>query len=119
MATRKDPQSHLPLKPLHFLLLLSLTDGDRHPYGLKKDIEARAERKLQLGPGTLYRAIQQLEDAGLIEPSGRRPAPDLDDERRRYFRLTALGRAVVTAEARRLASLVRIARAKKLVVGRV
>jgi DNA-binding PadR family transcriptional regulator len=115
--SRRDPDDVLPLKPLHFLLLLSLVDGDRHPYGLKKDVEARAEPRMSLGPGTLYRAIQQLVDLDAIEASGRRPAAHLDDERRTYFRLTAFGRAVVAAEAKRLAGLVSIARSKRLVAG--
>jgi DNA-binding PadR family transcriptional regulator len=117
VVTRADPQAHLPLKPLHFLLLLSLVDRERHPYGLKKDVEAQAEGSLNLGPGTLYRSIRQLVDAGLIEESRRRPAADQDDERRTYFRLTVLGRRVVSAEATRLAGLVKIARAKRVVEG--
>jgi DNA-binding PadR family transcriptional regulator len=107
------PSEFLPLKPLHFLMLLTLVDGDRHAYGIKKDLAARGEYP-DIGPGTLYRSIAQLLDAGLIQDSGRRPPSPLDDERRRYFALTALGRRVVAAEAERLESLVRSARARKL-----
>ena len=103
----------LPLKPLHFLMLLALSDGDRHAYGIKKDLVASGDYR-DVGPGTLYRSIAQLLDAGLIQDSGRRPAPPLDDERRRYFSLTALGRRVLVAEAERLEGLVRSARTRKL-----
>lgn len=104
----------LPLKPLHFLMLLTLADSELHAYGVKKDLAARGAHR-DLGPGTLYRSIAQLTDAGLIEPSARRPAAGLDDERRRYYRLTAFGRRVMKAEAARLAELVRAARARKLI----
>lgn len=108
-----SPSEFLPLKPLHFLMLLALVDGDRHAYGIKKDLAARGDYR-DVGPGTLYRSIAQLLEAGLIQDSGRRPATPLDDERRRYFALTALGRRVVVAEAERLEQLVRSARARKL-----
>lgn len=107
------PADFLPLKPLHFLMLLALVDGDRHAYGIKKDLLARGEHS-DVGPGTLYRTIAQLIDAGLIEDSGRRPAPEHDDERRRYYTLTPLGRRVVVAEAERLENLVHAARLRKL-----
>jgi len=109
------PGRQLPLKPLHFLMLLSLLDGERHPYGLKKDLEAREEGHRRLGAGTLYRAIQQLLDAGLIMESDRRPVRELDDERRTYYRVTSLGRQAAAAEARRLTALVASSRVKKLV----
>jgi DNA-binding PadR family transcriptional regulator len=107
------PQSLLPLKPLHFLMLLALLDGDRHAYGIKKDLVARGEHG-DIGPGTLYRSIAQLMDAGLIQESGRRPAAPYDDERRKYYALTGLGRRVVAAEAARLEGLVDAARARRL-----
>jgi DNA-binding PadR family transcriptional regulator len=94
-------------------MLLTLVDGDRHAYGIKKDLAAD-EVYPAIGPGTLYRNIAQLIDAGMIQESDRRPAADLDDERRRYYRLTALGRKVVAAEAGRLEGLVKAARARKL-----
>jgi len=118
MPSAREPGSvaHLlPLKPLHFLMLVSLLDGERHPYGLKKDLEARESGRLRLGAGTLYRAIQQLADAGLIAESDRRPVRELDDERRTYYRLTTLGRQAVAAEARRLTALLGSSRVKKLV----
>jgi DNA-binding PadR family transcriptional regulator len=103
-----------PLKPLHFLMLVSLSEAERHPYGLKKDLEAREPGRLRLGAGTLYRAIQQLLDAGLIAESERRPVRELDDERRTYYRLTTLGRQAAAAEARRLTALVGSSRVRKL-----
>lgn len=115
-ARGTDPADHqLPLKPLHFLMLISLLDGERHPYGLKKDLEARESGRLRLGAGTLYRAIQQLIDAGFIAESERRPVRELDDERRTYYRVTMLGRQAAAAEARRLTALVGSSRVKKLV----
>src|SRR6266540_2230292 len=80
------PDDLLPLKPLHFLMLLALVEGERHAYGIKKDLASREEHP-DIGPGTLYRSISQLIDNGLIEESDRRPAAELDDERRRYYRL--------------------------------
>src|ERR1043166_10053892 len=103
----------LPLKPLHFLMLLTLVDGERHAYGIKKDLAARAVHR-DIGPGTLYRSIAQLIDNDLIAESERRPVAELDDERRRYYKLTPLGRRVVTAEAERLHDLVPAPRARKL-----
>jgi DNA-binding PadR family transcriptional regulator len=107
------PHELLPLKPLHFLMLLALVDSERHAYGIKKDLASRDEHR-DIGPGTLYRSIAQLIDIGLIEESDRRPAAELDDERRRYYRLTGFGRRVVAAEARRLDALVSAARTRKL-----
>jgi DNA-binding PadR family transcriptional regulator len=108
------PADLLPLKPLHFLMLLTLVDGERHAYAIKKDLASRGAHR-DVGPGTLYRSIAQLIDAGLIEESDRRPSAELDDERRRYYRVTAFGRRVVVAEARRLDGLVSAARARRLI----
>jgi len=107
------PDDLLPLKPLHFLMLLALLDGERHAYGIKKDLASRGEHR-DIGPGTLYRSIAQLIQSGVIEESDRRPLAELDDERRRYYRLTGFGRRVVAAEARRLDALVSAARTRKL-----
>jgi len=108
------PDDLLPLKPLHFLMLLALVSAERHAYGIKKDLAASGAHR-DFGPGTLYRSIAQLAAAGLIEEAERRPAPELDDERRRYYRLTAFGLRVVSAEARRLQRLVSAARASRLI----
>src|SRR5688572_22570440 len=114
MAERQRPADLLPLKPLHFLMLLTLIDGERHAYGIKKDLAAQGTHR-DVGPGTLYRSMAQLIDAGLIDESDRRPVAELDDERRRYYRLTPFGRRVVVAEAHRLDELVNAARARKLI----
>jgi len=107
--TTQEIDNLLPLKPALFLILLALTDGDRHGYSLKKEILRRTDGRVKLGAGTLYRSIGQLVDLGLIEESSQRPDPALDDERRRYFRLTRLGRRAARAETERLADLVRVA----------
>lgn len=107
----------LPLTPAVFQILLVLSDGERHGYAIMKEVEANTGGQMQLGPGTLYRSIKRMLADGLIEESDERPDPALDDERRRYYRLTALGRRVGTAEAERLAGLVRLAQAKRLLHG--
>jgi DNA-binding PadR family transcriptional regulator len=106
-ARHSEPQ---PLKPLVFLLLVSLAGGERHGYALKKEIAARTGGKVRPGPATLYRTLSELLDLGLIVESERRPAPELDDERRRYYRISGRGRRVVLAEAARLEGLVAAAR---------
>lgn len=105
-----DPEGFLPLKPNDYLLLLALSEGDRHAYALKKDVARRTGDRVRLGPGTLQRSIAGLAARGLAEESPNRPDPELDDERRRYYRLTPLGRAVMSAETGRLAVLVAAAR---------
>jgi DNA-binding PadR family transcriptional regulator len=112
--TTREVDGLLPLKPALFLILLALTDGDRHGYSLKKEILRRTDGRVKLGAGTLYRSIRQLVDLGLIEESNERPDPALDDERRRYFRLTGLGRQAARAETERLAALVRVAQSSRL-----
>lgn len=106
MASRTRPESFLPLKPLVFLTLLVLRGQDAHGYAIKKEVANRSEGAINLEPGTLYRLLARLLDQGLIEESNRRPAAEADDERRRYYRLTDLGREVVAAEAARLGRLV-------------
>ena len=106
-----DP--HLPVKPVAFQILLSLADGERHGYGITQDIANRTSARMRIEPGNLYRSLKAMLDAGLIEESERRPAPDLDDERRRYYRITPLGRRVAVAETARLELLVAEAKGKK------
>src|SRR5262245_25458154 len=101
-----DVDRHLPLKPVAFQILLSLADGERHGYGITQDIAARTAARMRLEPGNLYRSLRAMLEAGLIDESERRPAADLDDERRRYYRITPLGRRVAAAETARLESLV-------------
>ena len=109
-----DPESLLPLTPAVFNILLALADCECHGYGIMREVDERTGGKMRLGPGTLYRSIKGMIADGLIEESDERPDPKLDDERRRYYRLTEFGRRVAIAEANRLANLVIVARAKKL-----
>lgn len=99
----------LPLPLPMFHMLLELTEGERHGYALKRAILARTGGKLKLGSGALYGSINKLLEQGLIEETDERPDPHLDDERRRYYRITTLGRRVVQAEAVRLRDLVTLA----------
>ena len=106
--------SFLPLTPAVFSILLALAAGEKHGYAIMQEIAASSAGSLRLGPGTLYRSIKQLLAGGLIEESGDRPDASLDDERRRYYRLTAFGRRVLSAEAERLGRLVSQAQAHGL-----
>jgi DNA-binding PadR family transcriptional regulator len=104
----------LPLTPAVFHILLALADKERHGYHIMQEVESRTRGEMRLGPGTLYGSIKRLLRDGLIEEMGERPDPELDDERRRYYRLTDFGYRVATAEAERLAHLVKAARAVRL-----
>jgi len=103
-----------PLTPAVFHILLSLSDGERHGYGIMQEIAERTENRVLMGPGTLYGSIRRMLEAGLIEECDARRDPKLGDERRRYYRLTTAGRRSATMEARRLEELVMLARAKRL-----
>jgi DNA-binding PadR family transcriptional regulator len=109
---RFDPSVHLPLTPAMFQVLVALADGEKHGYAVIKDVARRTDGKVQLRAGTLYTVIRRFVDDGLIQESAVRPDPALDDERRRYYRLTERGRAVAVAEARRMADTLAQARAK-------
>jgi DNA-binding PadR family transcriptional regulator len=112
MASAKSgPESFPPLSPATFHILMSLMNEDRHGYGIIQDVAARTEGALKLSAGTLYRSIQRMLEDGLITEVDERPAPELDDERRRYYRITAFGRAAGLAETNRLRQLVKLARA--------
>jgi len=102
----------IPLAPAVFHILLSLLDGERHGYALKREIARRTEGKLPLGPEVLSSSISKMLTRGLIEESDDRPDPHLDDERRRYYRITTLGRRVAQAEAARMRELVHLASSK-------
>lgn len=110
----RDPEELLPLSPAFFHVLLALADAERHGYGIIKEVEARTDGRVRLGPGTLYGSIKRMLEEGLIEESDERPDSALDDERRRYYRLTGFGRRVASAEAERLEGLVASARDKRL-----
>src|SRR5215510_12355380 len=108
-----DVQKFLPLKTQWFHIMLSLAGGEQHGYGIMQDVLDRTDGKVRLWPATLYGSIKRLIEAELIEESDERPAPELDDARRRYYRLTALGRRVLDGECERLQELVRIIRVKQ------
>ena len=107
--TSSDDQ--LPLPAATFHILMALADDDRHGYAIIQDVAARTGGEVSLSAGTLYRSIQRMLEQGFIEELSERPAPELDDERRRYYRITAPGRAAARAETVRLTSLLRLARA--------
>lgn len=114
MVKDRNPEDFLPLTPAMFHILLALADRERHGYDIMREVDERTEGKVRLGPGTLYGSIKRMLSDGLIEELDERPDPQLDDERRRYYRLTDFGRRVAVAEAERLARLVKSARMKKL-----
>jgi DNA-binding PadR family transcriptional regulator len=115
-VSKVDPQKFIPLKTHWFHIMLSLAGGEQHGYGIMQEVLNRTTGKVRLWPATLYGSIKRLIDADLIEESDERPAPELDDARRRYYRLTALGRRVLDAECERLQELVRTIRAKQRMV---
>jgi len=107
----------LPLRPVEFDVLLSLATGERHGYGIMREVEERTGGQTRMGPGTLYGSIKRMLADGLIEESDERPDSAMDDQRRRYYRITDFGRRVAGAEAERLQSIVTAARAKKISFG--
>lgn len=107
------PEEFLPLKPHWFHVMLSLADQEQHGYGIMQEVLERTEGKVRLWPATLYGTIKRLIEAELIEESQVRPAPESDDARRKYYRLTRFGRRVLAAESERLEDLVRVIRAKR------
>src|SRR5918998_6950071 len=111
---RSDVDALLPLPPATFHILVALVDQDRHGYAIIQDVEARTDGALRLSAGTLYRSIARMVEQGLIREVTKRPPPVLDDERRRYYRITPFGTDVARAEMRRLTELVRLARARGL-----
>ena len=110
----RRPEDLLPLTPAVLHILLALADGERHGYGIMREVEARTGGETRLGPGTLYGSIKRMLADGLVEESDERPDPAMDDQRRRYYRITDFGRKVAGAEAERLASLVSTARDKRI-----
>jgi DNA-binding PadR family transcriptional regulator len=109
-----DSEKLLPLTPAVFNILLALVDGERHGYSIMQEINKQAQGRLKVGPTTLYRSIKHMLEDGLIEESDERPDPALDDERRRYYRLTSLGQRVAAAETRRLEQMLAVAHSKPL-----
>ena len=114
MNADRDPTNFLPLKPAAFHILLSLADSSRHGYGIMLEVQERTKGSVKLGPGTLYGAIKRLLADELIAEEAEKLDRTLDDERRRYYSLTQLGRRVITLDAERLAHLVEMAQEKQL-----
>jgi DNA-binding PadR family transcriptional regulator len=113
----RDPKPLLPLTPAVLNILLALADGERHGYGIMREVEGRTGGEVRLGPGTLYGSIKRMLTDGLIEESDERPDPEMDDQRRRHYRITDFGRRVAGAEAERLVGLVSTALRKNLLRG--
>jgi DNA-binding PadR family transcriptional regulator len=113
-----DPHDRLPLPAAMFHILVAVADQDRHGYAIMEDVAARTNGGLKLSPGTLYGSIKRMLEEGLLVEVDRRPPADQDDERRRYCRMTPFGRSVAQAEATRLATLLRQAKAVGLATGR-
>ena len=114
-AQSVHPEMLLPLTPAVFHILLALGDGERHGYAIMQEVANNTGGHLRMGPGTLYGTIKRMLADRLIEETDERPDAALDDERRRYYRLTAFGAKVASAEARRMANLVKSARGKRLI----
>lgn len=104
----------LPLTPAVFNILLALVDGEKHGYAIMLEVENNTQGEVKMGPGTLYGSIKRMCEAGMIEESGERPDPQMDDQRRRYYRLTGAGQRALKAEAERLDRQVMIARLKQV-----
>src|ERR1700678_4274500 len=114
-AVQTNPEEFLPLTPAVFHVLLALADGERHGYAIMQEVAASTEGRIKMGPGTLYGTIKRLLEIRLIEESDERPDPKLDDERRRYYRLSGMGQLVARAEAERYAAMVEVSRGNKLI----
>ncbi|GCF09646.1 PadR family transcriptional regulator [Dictyobacter arantiisoli] len=118
MATdERNPDALLPLTPAVFHILLALADSEQHGYSIMQEIKQQSQGKLRIGPTTLYRSIKHMLADGLITESEERPDPREDDERRRYYRLTAFGQQVARAEAARLSATLSVVRTKSLFHG--
>lgn len=115
METR-SVEPMLPMTPAMFHVLVALADGDKHGYAIMKEVTRLTDGAVSLSAGTLYGILRRLESEGLVVEKEERPAPELDDERRRYYHLTEFGRRVARAEAERLEDMVELARSKKLMV---
>ena|ERR1043166_7588277 len=114
-TTRVEPEEMPPLTPAVFHVLLALVDDERHGYAIMQEVIESTKGRIKMGPGTLYGTIKRLLEARMIEESDERPDPELDDERRRYYRLTAIGQRAVKAEAMRYATVVEVVRRKRLI----
>ena len=113
----RKAEEMIPLTPAVLHILLALADGERHGYGIMQEVTGRAGGHVKMGPGTLYGSIKRMLTDGLIEETGERPDPALDDERRRYYRLTSFGLRVMQAEVLRLHQIVLLAQSKQVIGG--
>ena len=116
VTEKRSVEPLLPMTPAMFHVLLALADGDKHGYAIMKEVTRLTDGSVSLSAGTLYGILRRLESEGLVVENDERPAPELDDERRRYYHLTEFGRRVARAEAERLEDMVTLARSKKLMV---
>jgi DNA-binding PadR family transcriptional regulator len=116
--TTEDPSDLLPLPVAQLHILLALADGEKHGYAIMSEVEVVTEGSVTMGPGTLYGTVKRMLNAGLVEETDERPDPELDDERRRYYRLTGLGERVLDAEVARMEQLARAATARRIVGSR-
>jgi len=112
---KRDPNELLPLTPSMFQVLIALADGEKHGYAIIKEVSRRTGGKMLLSAGTLYALIRRFVAEGVVQETAERPDPALDDERRRYYRLTEFGRAVARAEAERMETALEMARIKHLI----
>jgi len=115
VKNQTDPETLLPLRPSVFHILLALSDGDLHGYGIMQEVAEHTSGQIKLGPGTLYGTIKRLLTDRLIVEADERPDPELDDERRRYYRLTDFGQKVLRAEVQRISKMVSVAQRKRLI----
>jgi len=116
--TTREPSDLLPLPVAQLHILLALADGEKHGYAIMGEVEVMTDGDVTMGPGTLYGTVKRMLDAGLVEETDERPDPELDDERRRYYRLSGFGARVLDAEIARMAQLARTAEAKRNVASR-
>jgi DNA-binding PadR family transcriptional regulator len=113
--SKRSPDTLLPLTPAMFEVLIALADGEKHGYAIIKEVARRTGGEVSLSAGTLYAIVRRFEQEGVIQESDERPDPALDDERRRYYKLTVFGREVAQAEARRMETALKMAHAKNLI----
>jgi len=114
MIKNTSPSSNQPLSPAVFHILLALADGEKHGYAIMKEVESQTEGRIKMGPGTLYGSIKRMLSAGLIQETDDRPDPELDKERRRYYRLTGVGEKALRTESTRMEQAVTAAKLKKV-----
>lgn len=115
MGAKSQPGDNVPLTPAVFNILLALADGEKHGYAIMLEVEANTGGEVKMGPGTLYGSIKRMVESGLIVETDERPDPLLDDQRRRYYRLTGIGQRALKAEAERLSRQIAVARLKNVV----